>query len=71
MKYFKFHFCTLSAGLLKENIVMLNFLPQLTGRDSALDYKENGEFVIVIDRSGTTRSMTDIFVLLGTQMFTI
>ena len=56
---FKIHFCAFSAGLLKENIVMLNFLPQLIVGDSADDYKENGEFIIVIDRSGITRSTTD------------
>ena len=32
---------------------MLNFLPQLTTEGASADYKEIGEYIIVIDRSGT------------------
>ncbi len=42
----------LLAGLLKENLVMLNFLPELSVDGAASDYKEVGEYIIVVDRSG-------------------
>ncbi len=44
----------LLAGLLKQNIVMLNFLPELSDEGADSDYKEMGEYVIVIDRSGNS-----------------
>ncbi len=47
--------CFFIAGLLKEDILMMNFLPEL--KETSASYKEVGEYIIVIDRSGNARML--------------
>ena len=43
-----------SDGILKENMVMLNFFPNLEGQNTKFS---KAELVFVMDRSGTVESM--------------